>query len=578
MTVNKIMSVGYQSAEIHLALAEQKGMNVIQYKLLQDPRHLGNGVVELPFEYEVPKPASLCYRVNGQPLPEFGVIFLSYDKRTRTVRLKDPTGAFEGVKAENVLAECSLRYLIERVRDFYHDSEGIHLPNPTVPPSAAVLSENCSEEQVSAILTALSAPLCFIQGGPGCGKSRMVLASCVTSELCDERKILLVGPTNFAVDVALVGVLDALGVDAQEAGVLRLGNPTNHLLSRYPEVIEDYDAAKRYKEIRNQLATDEDLDEVTVAALKYELDALTPRLTANRIRTVSIVAATTDTFLARFTGVYALEFSPDHIYLDEAAYCPLIKALPLLTMEASRLTLLGDVHQLPPVSQLRDEEIRQNLELVLWTRPAVLLGAVFSDSLHDLYFRNGISNLPYTDIRYLTQSFRYGWMLGSVLGEHVYNGQLCGICEEGTEIIVLDAPARGVMRKRTSLPEVNAIGQYLASVHPENCAILTPYCNQASMLREHLPPKWRNSVKTIHSTQGQEWDTVILSVVDNRNMFYTDSKNRDAHGLEVINTAVSRVKRRLVIVCDESFWLVQEGQLIQRLIAIANTSYRNHTA
>lgn len=578
MTVNSIMCVGYKSAETHLALSEQKGMNVIQYKLAQAPRHLSDGVVALTFERDVPKPASLCYRINGQPLPEFGVMFQSYDPRTRTVRLKDNSGAFDGVKAEDVVAECSLSYLIERVRDFFHETEGIHLPTPTVSPSAPILSENCSEEQVSAILTALSAPLCFIQGGPGCGKTRMVLARCVTSELCDERKILLVGPTNFAVDVALVGILDALGADAQEAGVMRLGNPTNHLLARYPEAVEDFDAAKRYKDIRNELATDDYLDDATVAALQCELDALTPRLTANRIRTVSIVAATTDTFLARFTGAYALEYHPDHVYLDEAAYCPLIKALPLLSMEASRLTMLGDVHQLPPVSQLSDDEVRQNLELVLWTRPAVLLGAVFSDSLHDLYLRNGIKNLPYTDIRYLTQSFRYGCRLGNVLGEYVYNGHLSGISEAGTEIIVLDAPARGMMRKRTSMPEVDVIGQYLASTQPENCAILTPYCNQASLLREHLPPKWRNSVKTIHSTQGQEWDTVILSVVDNRNMFLTDSNNSIAHGLEVINTAVSRAKRRLVIVCDDSFWRCQEGQLIQQLIVLADTQHRNRIA
>lgn len=578
MTVNQIMSVGYQSAETHLALCEQKGTNVIRYKLAQAPRQLNDGVVALTFECDVLKPASLCYRVNGQPLPEFGVVFLSYDRKTRTVRLKDASGAFEGVKAENVIAECSLRYLIERVRDFFHEAEELHLPIPSVPPSAPVLDMNCSEEQVTAILTALGAPLCFIQGGPGCGKTRMVLSSCVTSELCDERKILLVAPTNFAVDVALVGVMDALDADAQEAGVLRLGNPTKHLSDRYPEVVEDFDAAKRYKEIRDQLATDEDLDDATVAALQCELDALAPRLTANRIRTVSIVAATTDTFLARFTGAYALEFSPDHIYLDEAAYCPLIKALPLLSMEASRLTLLGDVHQLPPVSQLNDDEVRLNLELVLWTLPSIFIGASFTDSLFDLYLRNGIGNLPYTDIRYLTQSFRYGWQLGNVLGEYVYNGHLSGISEAGTEIIVLDAPARGIMRKRTSLPEVNAIGQYLASVQPENCAILTPYCNQASLLREHLSPKWRNAVKTIHSTQGQEWNTVILSVVDNRNMFYTNSNNRDAHGLEVINTAVSRAKRRLVIVCDESFWQVQEGQLIQRLIAIANAPHQNRIA
>jgi hypothetical protein len=61
-------------------------------------------------------------------------------------------------------------------------------------------------------------------------------------------------------------------------------------------------------------------------------------------------------------------------------------------------------------------------------------------------------------------------------------------------------------------------------------------------------------------------------------MFLTDSNNRQTHGLEVINTAVSRAKRRLVIVCDESFWRCQEGQLLQELIAIADTQNRNRIA
>lgn len=82
----------------------------------------------------------------------------------------------------------------------------------------------------------------------------------------------------------------------------------------------------------------------------------------------------------------------------------------------------------------------------------------------------------------------------------------------------------------------------------------------------------------MHSTQGQEWDTVILSVVDNRAMFLTDSNNRQTHGIEVINTAVSRAMRRLIIVCDESFWRCQEGQLLQELIAIADTQNRNRIA
>ena len=369
-----------------------------------------------------------------------------------------------------------------------------------------------------------------------------------------------------------------MGADTQDVGVLRLGRPTRQLLERYPDAAEDFEAAKRYKELRNRLTLDEDLDEATAFQIREELSNLEPRLTVNRIQNVSMVAATTDTFLARFTGAYALDYHPDHIYLDEAAYCPLIKALPLLSLEPDRLTMLGDVHQLPPVCPLGEDAVSQSPELILWRLPAVFLGTVFKDSLAALHQREGIDDLPYTDVCFLAHSYRYGQYLDDVLGSMVYHGHLTGTAPEGTEMIVLDAPARGTPERWTSPTEVEAIRQYLTAASQGSCAILTPYRKQAALLRQRLPGHWRQSGKTVHSTQGQEWDTVILSVVDNRAMFLTDSNNRQTHGLEVINTAVSRAKRRLIIVCDESFWRCQEGQLLQELIAIADTQNRNRIA
>ena len=74
---------------------------------------------------------------------------------------------------------------------------------------------------------------------------------------------------------------------------------------------------------------------------------------------------------------------------------------------------------------------------------------------------------------------------------------------------------------------------------------------------------------TVHASQGREWDTVFLSIVDTSDMYFTNSKWTG--GLQIINTAVSRAKRRLIIACDKQFWTQQRGQLIRELVLISDS-------
>ncbi len=76
---------------------------------------------------------------------------------------------------------------------------------------------------------------------------------------------------------------------------------------------------------------------------------------------------------------------------------------------------------------------------------------------------------------------------------------------------------------------------------------------------------------TVHKSQGREWDTVILSVQDGedcvRDVPLRFTSSSTATGMKVINTAVSRAKKRLVIVCDRGFWLPKEEELIGALVS-----------
>ena len=76
---------------------------------------------------------------------------------------------------------------------------------------------------------------------------------------------------------------------------------------------------------------------------------------------------------------------------------------------------------------------------------------------------------------------------------------------------------------------------------------------------------------TVHRSQGREWDTVILSLTDTMQQpVFTDTA--EAVGRLVMNTALSRAQRRIVLVCDTQIWSGRKDanrQLISRLIRAA---------
>ncbi|MDR2266845.1 MAG: hypothetical protein LBE09_04595, partial [Christensenellaceae bacterium] len=97
-------------------------------------------------------------------------------------------------------------------------------------------------------------------------------------------------------------------------------------------------------------------------------------------------------------------------------------------------------------------------------------------------------------------------------------------------------------------------------------AILTPYKNQTALLKRYCGRLIGDDILTIHGSQGKEWDTVILSVCDTNDKYFTDSNNPRSGGHLILNTAVSRVRVRLVVACDVAYWSNQQGQLLCDII------------
>ena len=124
---------------------------------------------------------------------------------------------------------------------------------------------------------------------------------------------------------------------------------------------------------------------------------------------------------------------------------------------------------------------------------------------------------------------------------------------------------------RTNLGECAAIQRFL-STHPnENLAILTPYRNQRALLAGTAKKSsYPQEVSlTVHRAQGREWDTVLFSVVDTDGKWFTTTLIPKSNGTQIINTAVSRAKKKLILVCDYEYWSRQPNELIGKLLQIA---------
>lgn len=331
-----------------------------------------------------------------------------------------------------------------------------------------------------------------------------------------------------------------------------------HLLKEYGD-----DAEKTYGELNKQIeqirAEIEKCEEQR-AALKKQHN--------HRLSRCCVIATTLDLALVRIKPTD--DFKPDHVFLDEAGYAPLIKTAPL-TAYRCPLTLLGDHMQLPPVCEMSEHDLEkpENASIVLWTQSALYLEDLFLREYDMLYQRFLTHEVPFFRAmkKYdLLQSYRFGKELASILAGTVYAGALEGNDQKNTEIFFIHAPRNKGAVKRQSLAECEAIKNFVMQNNEQEIGVITPYRNQKEALKKYLPDFLE--INTVHGSQGREWDCVIFSVVDTTDRFFTDSNHRISNGKKIVNTAISRAKKKLILVCDADYWKSQPSQLIGKIVSI----------
>ncbi len=269
------------------------------------------------------------------------------------------------------------------------------------------------------------------------------------------------------------------------------------------------------------------------------------------------------------------DFKPEHVFLDEAGYASLIKGAALSAYHCP-MTLLGDHMQLPPVCEINDRQLEEEEGLrpvVLWAQSALYLEELFTKDFSALcsqYFHHQPPSFKDLQKYDLIRSYRMGTRLAAVLAGEVYSSRLVGATEHQTKILYINVPREknrpNEDKNRYNEGECRAIAAFVDAHRDLEIGVITPYKNQKNALRRLLPEEIE--VNTIHGSQGREWDCVMISVVDSADKWFTDSLSKLSNGKKIINTAVSRAKKYLILVCDAEYWASREKQLLGKLLSI----------
>lgn len=317
--------------------------------------------------------------------------------------------------------------------------------------------------------------------------------------------------------------------------------------------------------------------------LKKEQNKLEHYSTEQRLKNVSIVGATLDTYLYRFQND---KLGVDHIFLDEAGYSNIIKAMTLFNQNVP-VTFLGDHMQLPTVCEISKQDIQKNEDyrpVMVWDQSAIFLEDLFTkkdlNSIVLRYLSGAQAEFISLAKSNLTSTFRFGSSLAKVLKKYVYPEGFTSKLKTETEIIVYQVNnlPNNRVGNRLNKAEVEAITSLLNKNYSidDSVAVLAPYNVQVQAIGKNFPEyQKQNKILTVHKSQGQEWDTVIYSVCDignGKSPWFTNSQNGLSNGLNNINTAISRTKKTLIVVCNPEEWNSLQGQLITGILGVSTKS------
>lgn len=426
----------------------------------------------------------------------------------------------------------------------------------------------------------------FLWGPPGAGKTyglaRLMLR---LIERHPDERILLVSPSNLAVDVAFLQFINQLETHPlrhllEERRLLRFGYPRKtEILSQSPLLgSAEHEAvsqqiAKKGKEVRDAAA--QELPEEDQAILRAELLDLQEqlkKLVVDHVNSCQIVATTTAQAYSPHSPITAQQW--DTVLVDEVTMVPPAICLYLSSLASKRLLLAGDPRQLGPIFEARGDTAR---EVEIWIGRDVFdfarlssgggrerqirtddyrLARITSQRRCTRDIWQPIANL-YTEVASKVDEVRR-WPLRQV---DPGNGRGLVLVDVGRE----RPEARCELMQKswgnqgTAALAVEIVQQLTSQFEAgtiSSVAIITPYRAQyrliKQLLREHNL-KQKVEVGTIHQFQGSEADVVIFDMVDGPGRSKPGQLLVGDTGLRLVNVAISRARGKFIMLADQQW-------------------------
>lgn len=247
--------------------------------------------------------------------------------------------------------------------------------------------------------------------------------------------------------------------------------------------------------------------------------------------------------------------SPDYVFdyviMDEASQIDL-KTGALALSCATNAVIVGDDKQLPNVVGKEEAQAIRAIH-------ASYKVAECYNALKLSFLQSCTEVLGQAPITLLREHYRCHPKIIGFCNQQFYDGELIAMTRDRGEDKVLQVVrtvkgnhARGHLNQR----EIDVI---LQEVLPEyigqgSLGIITPYKEQAEAINRALG---QDIASTVHKYQGQECDTIIISMVDNMPTDFSDDAS-------LLNVAISRAKKHLCIVATGND--IPEERILSQLI------------
>jgi len=428
----------------------------------------------------------------------------------------------------------------------------------------------------------------FLWGPPGAGKTYCIARLvCRLLEQDPNVRILLVAPSNVAVDVALSQLVEQLKASARahllnERRILRYGYPRGEEILSRPELLGSEaeqevsrDIAEKGTQLRSAIKNREpEEQQVFLRAELLELQEKLKDLVLGHVIHCQVVATTAAMTYSPANPIAAQQW--DAVLVDEVTMVPPAICLYLSSLARNRLLLAGDPRQLGPIFEARQNT---DADAVNW------MGRDAYD-FAQLSIGEGEARRVETDdprLVRITSQRRIAKDIWRII-EHLYPDVASNVDEQkltrlrevspvpGQGVVLVDVgkelrdatceqahnswqnPKTGELATKLARQILSELGAKNGSVL--SIAIITPYRAQYRLLKQGVKQDGSHewvTTGTIHQFQGSEADIVIFDMVDGPNREKLGLLLRGDTGLRLINVAISRARGKFIILANREW-------------------------